>query len=71
MEEARAAKLIGSSLEAKVLDEAPDRVAGAVAGMEDPDDYFIVSQVDIKPAGKAAGETELEELYRKYPGDGF
>ncbi len=62
LEEARAAKLIGSSLEAKVQIEAPDRVAGAVAGMEDPDDYFIVSQVDIKSAGKTAEDVELEEL---------
>ena len=53
LEEARAARLIGSSLEAKVIVEAPDRVAGAVAGMEDPDDYFIVSQLDVKPTGNA------------------
>lgn len=62
LEESRAARLIGSSLEAKVILEAPDRVAGAVAGMEDPDDYFIVSQLEIRTTGQAAADTEMEEL---------
>jgi isoleucyl-tRNA synthetase len=50
LEKARAEKLIGSSLEAKVLVEGPDELAAIVSGMEDPEGFFIVSQFEIQPS---------------------
>ena len=48
LEEARAAKLIGSSLEARVLIEAPEKFTKAISAMEDPEGFFIVSQLDVQ-----------------------
>jgi isoleucyl-tRNA synthetase len=63
LEEARAAKLIGSSLEGRILIEAPQTVAEAIAEMEDPEGFFIVSQLEVKtvaaPAEENGSETAL------------
>jgi isoleucyl-tRNA synthetase len=48
LEEARAAKTIGSSLEAKVSIEAPEKIAMLLKIMEDPEGFFIVSQLEIR-----------------------
>jgi isoleucyl-tRNA synthetase len=61
LEEARAAKLIGSSLEAKVLIEAPQAIAEAIAQMEDAEDFFIVSQLEIKTVAAPEGQSQAEE----------
>ena len=63
LEEARAAKLIGSSLEGKVVIEAPQAVAEAIAKTEDPEGFFIVSRLEVKtvanPAENTGGDTPL------------
>ena len=59
LEEARAAKLIGSSLEAKVLIEAPQAVAEAMSQIEDPEGFFIVSQLEVKTVTAPADETQV------------
>lgn len=58
LEEARASKLIGSSLEAKVSIQVVDEVAEAIARMEDPEGFFIVSQLEVQSTGPAAAESE-------------
>ncbi len=58
LEEARASKMIGSSLEAKVLIQVTDDVAKAVADTEDPKDFFIVSQLEVQPTGPSPAESE-------------
>jgi isoleucyl-tRNA synthetase len=58
LEEARASKLIGSSLEAKVLLQVTDELAEAIAQTEDPKDFFIVSQVEVQPTGPAPAGAE-------------
>ena len=60
LEEARAAKLIGSSLEAKVLIEAPPAVAEAISQMEDSEGFFIVSQLEVKTVTAPAKEAQAE-----------
>jgi isoleucyl-tRNA synthetase len=67
LEEARAEKLIGSSLEAKIVLEAPSAVLDLIAAIDEPHDFFIVSQLETRvtdekvneeePADKAAGVT--------------
>jgi isoleucyl-tRNA synthetase len=47
LEEARAAKTIGSSLEAKVSIEAPEKIAMVLRSMEDPEGFFIVSRLEV------------------------
>ena len=61
LEEARAAKLIGSSLEAKVLVQAPEEIAGALLHMEDPEGFFIVSQLEVKETGATPEDTDGEQ----------
>ena len=68
LEEARAAKLIGSSLEAKVLIEAPQAVAEAMSQIEDPEGFFIVSQLEVKTVTAPAEETQV--LKGRLPGCG-
>jgi isoleucyl-tRNA synthetase len=60
LEEARAAKLIGSSLEAKVLIEAPQAVAEAMSQIEDPEGFFIVSQLDVVTVTASVEENPAE-----------
>lgn len=63
LEEARASKLIGSALEAKVLLEAPTAVAEAVKGLQDPEGFFIVSALEVRSTGAGpTGEDEQDEL---------
>ncbi|PRZ16963.1 isoleucyl-tRNA synthetase [Laceyella sediminis] len=50
LEEARAAKLIGNSLGAKVVLTPNEEVATLLAESEELDQLFIVSQVELKPA---------------------
>jgi len=58
LEEARAGKLIGSSLEAKVLIEGPGDVVEAVSAMEDAEAFFIVSQLELRASETQAERTE-------------
>jgi len=60
LEESRAAKIIGSSLEAKVVIEAPDSLVEMISHMEEPKDFFIVSQLELKPNGPAPEEAGEE-----------
>jgi isoleucyl-tRNA synthetase len=61
LEQARAAKLIGSSLEARVLIEAPAKVVDAVSATEDPEGFFIVSHLDVETATSPVMEEAQEE----------
>jgi isoleucyl-tRNA synthetase len=61
LEEARAAKLIGSALEARVLIEAPNEAADAIEGMEDSEGFFIVSYIDVERVAATAGEPASED----------
>jgi isoleucyl-tRNA synthetase len=58
LEEARASKVIGSSLEAKVLIQATDDMAKAVVDTQDPEGFFIVSQLEVQSTGPAPAESE-------------
>ncbi len=58
LEEARAAKMIGSSLEAKILVEAPDEYIDAVLKTEQPEDFFIVSQLETTATGPTPEESD-------------
>jgi len=49
LEQARASKVIGSSLEAKVIIEAPEELIRTLDSMEDPQGFFIVSQLELRP----------------------
>jgi len=60
LEESRAAKAIGSSLEAKVRINAPDTIADAVSQTHDPEGFFIVSQLEIASTGTAPSEEDSE-----------
>ncbi|MFH0824010.1 MAG: isoleucine--tRNA ligase [Pseudomonadota bacterium] len=51
LEEARAAKRIGSSLEAKVKLEVPDEIGEAVRNTPDSEGFFIVSQLEVNTTG--------------------
>lgn len=68
LEEARASKLIGSSLEAKVLISAPEAIARCVTEMEDPEGFFIVSQVEVTatsdPESQEADQTVAVQIHR-------
>ncbi|MGC8660768.1 MAG: isoleucine--tRNA ligase, partial [Desulfomonilaceae bacterium] len=48
LEEARAAKVIGSSLEAKLIISGPEEFVSEIRNMEDPAGFFIVSQVETQ-----------------------
>lgn len=65
LEESRAEKVIGSSLEAKVLIEAPDEVVDLISSIEEPKDFFIVSHLELRPTGRAPEQSEDES---KVPG---
>jgi isoleucyl-tRNA synthetase len=65
LEEARASKLIGSSLEARVIIETGDEVADAVSLTDDAEGFFIVSQLDVQRDSGSAAEEEQEA---KLPG---
>jgi isoleucyl-tRNA synthetase len=56
LEEARAVKTIGSSLEAKITIEAPDNVVAILSKMEDPEGFFIVSQLEARSLGAEMGD---------------
>ncbi len=58
LEESRAAKLIGSSLEAKILIQAPETIAQTILEMEDPEGFFIVSQLEVKTDGQMGGNLD-------------
>jgi isoleucyl-tRNA synthetase len=58
LENARAAKFIGSALEAKVTLRLPDEIADIVARMEDPEGFFIVSQLEIQRTGPKPDDWE-------------
>jgi isoleucyl-tRNA synthetase len=62
LEEARASRLIGSSLEAKVTIQAPDEVAKAILGMEDPEGFFIVSQLEVRATGAAPDGSDESDI---------
>lgn len=53
LEQARALKIIGSSLEAKVTIEAPNKIINALSCMEDPQGFFIVSELELTPVNGA------------------
>jgi isoleucyl-tRNA synthetase len=61
LEEARAAKVIGSSLEAKVIIDAPAEMAEAMNSMEDAEGFFIVSQLQVRTGEGSAEETNGED----------
>ncbi|MEW6139732.1 MAG: isoleucine--tRNA ligase [Thermodesulfobacteriota bacterium] len=65
LEESRAEKTIGSSLEAKVTIEAPDDIIAMISNLDQPKDFFIVSQLDLRPAGPSAEQGEEDS---KLPG---
>ncbi|MDQ7782656.1 MAG: isoleucine--tRNA ligase [Desulfomonilaceae bacterium] len=58
LEESRAAKLIGSSLEAMVVIYAPAEAANTIRSMEDPEGFFIVSQLLIHETDEPAATVE-------------
>ncbi len=60
LENARAEKLIGSSLEAKVLIEAPQEVTAAISEMEDAKGFFIVSQLEVRTVAGSNPEAEAD-----------
>jgi isoleucyl-tRNA synthetase len=63
LEEARASKMIGSSLEARVVIKAGDEVADAVSLTDDAEGFFIVSQLDVeRGAGSPAAEDPEERI---------
>ena len=62
LEEARAQKRIGSSLEARVTIEAPKEVVEWVQATEDSEGFFIVSQLETvarKPARVLESDEEM------------
>ncbi len=61
LEEARASRRIGSSLEAKVTIQAPDQVANSILAMEDPEGFFIVSQLEVKATGTPSDEASEDD----------
>jgi len=60
LEQARATKVIGSSLEAKVSVHAPEVVATAIRNTEDAEGFFIVSRLEVLPSGLLASSKEDE-----------
>ena len=50
--------MIGSSLEAKVLVEAPDEYIDAVSKTDQPEDFFIVSRLETKATGPTPEESD-------------
>jgi len=61
LEQARAAKLIGSSLEARVLIEAPAKIVDAISATEDPEGFFIVSHLDVETGAPVPDEAQEED----------
>jgi len=62
LEEARANKLIGSSLEANVSITVPEAIAAHITDMEDPEGFFIVSQLQITPSADPGLAEEAESV---------
>ncbi len=61
LEEARAARIIGSSLEACLSIKAPARIVDRIARMQDPNGFFIVSGLEIEAtSGDSSGENTEE-----------
>ncbi|MBM3299397.1 MAG: isoleucine--tRNA ligase, partial [Deltaproteobacteria bacterium] len=58
LEEGRSSKLIGSSLEAMVRIEAPEEFTRTISAMEDPEGFFIVSQLEIVSTGPCPEQTD-------------
>ncbi len=58
LEESRAAKVIGSSLEAMVVIHAPKTLGQTIGSMEDPEGFFIVSQLEVRESDEAAAPAE-------------
>ncbi|HMK34129.1 MAG TPA: isoleucine--tRNA ligase [Desulfomonilaceae bacterium] len=61
LEESRAAKTIGSSLEAQVLIQTPEEVVRMISAMQDPEGFFIVSQLEIQSTGPAASADQVSQ----------
>lgn len=61
LEEARASKLIGSSLEAKVQINANHRIVESVRQLDDPEGFFIISQLGVTKADDDA-PTEINVI---------
>jgi len=58
LEESRTAKLIGSSLEAMVVIHAPVALAQSIRSMEDPEGFFIVSQIQVHETDEPAAPAD-------------
>jgi len=62
LEEARAQKRIGSSLEARVTIEAPDELVALIRATDDPEGFFIVSQLETVARGPARASEGNEDM---------
>ncbi|MCL5122987.1 MAG: isoleucine--tRNA ligase [Deltaproteobacteria bacterium] len=60
LEEARTGKVIGSSLEAKLIITGPEDFVSQVRNMEDPAGFFIVSQVELRELADV--ETDRDDM---------
>ncbi len=58
LEEARASKMIGSSLEAKIVIHTSQEICDAIQNTEDPEGFFIVSQLESCVPDMPAAEGE-------------
>ncbi len=58
LEQARASKIIGSSLEAKVTIEGSEQIIESISSMQDPQGFFIVSQLELR---ETKGVEKLED----------
>ncbi len=71
LEDARAEKRIGSSLEAAVKVTVPDPYAKALAELQDKEDFFIISALDVNSSGPVTGEglPDIPARIERAPGD--
>jgi isoleucyl-tRNA synthetase len=58
LEEARGTKLIGSSLEARLIVNGPAEFIQNIKGMEDPEGFFIVSQLQLNDIPVECGSND-------------
>lgn len=58
LEEARVEKVIGSSLEAKLIISGPDNFITKISNIEDPEGFFIVSQLQLVPDSVDSAERD-------------
>lgn len=58
LEEARGTKLIGSSLEARLIVNGPPEFIQNIKGMEDPEGFFIVSQLQLNDIPVECGSND-------------